>query len=411
MPAIAALALMLAVSCGGSDSDSPEPTPPGTPELAVIKTTPMSTSRPLVETTASVPATGATPADDRTGPVFGDSDFDPQSLTIAVCTTRSPDAPPLSGPTVPGPTPTPVPTPVVSATPRSADTSRQELSEYLPVMSLIADAIFAATRETAALWTGTDELANRAEQLFIESRRVAALCDALSLAPVPPEAKDVRALARTLLIQRREWAAGVASLIRESGRSSEPALDAARSVVDDNVAVFRDEIKSLANAHGALERPDPLGATISSERVRVAFTAPAGWLLVRSDSQIVLAAPLDLQVPGIRGLGPGREGFGTSIRVRRVRDVPGWTLADANERIAPLLETFGAPIGVAKIEIDGNAATLHRFTEAATDWETGFAVSVAGDYSFFIETGCPSELAAECRSLLAEVLESMSLDG
>ena len=141
---------------------------------------------PLVETTASVPATGPTPADDRTGPVFGDSDFDPQSLTIAVCTTRSPDAPPLSGPTVPGPTPTPVPTPVVSATPRSADTSRQELSEYLPMMSLIADAIFAATRETAALWTGTDELANRAEQLFIESRRVAALCDALSLATVPP---------------------------------------------------------------------------------------------------------------------------------------------------------------------------------------------------------------------------------
>ncbi len=177
------------------------------------------------------------------------------------------------------------------------------------------------------------------------------------------------------------------------------------------MTALRDEIASLADAYGALAQAGASGMAVSSERVRVAFTTPAGWIVVRADSRIALTAPLDLQAPGIRGLGPNREPFGTSIRVRRVRNVTGWTLADANEQIALLLETFGDPIGVEDIEIDGNASTLHRFTEATIDWETGFAVSVAGDYSFFIETGCPAEFSAECRIRLFEILESMSLDG
>ncbi|MCH8222135.1 MAG: hypothetical protein IH868_01860 [Chloroflexi bacterium] len=404
-----ALALMLAVACGGSGSEAPVPTPPTTPELFVAG--PTGTSQPSIETPSSVSAVDATPTIEVASPAADHTSFDIESLSIAACNTFSSDAPLPAFGTVPVPTPTPVPTPVVAPTPRSADVSRQDLSEYLPVMSLIADAISVITGETEALWARTDHLASRAEQLFIESRRVAALCNTLSLTPTPPEAKAARTLASLLLIQRREWAADVAELIRGSGQSSDPALEAARAVITANVTAFQDEIASLAADYGAVAQMPSLGLKVTSERVRVAFTAPAGWLLVRSDSRITLTAPLDLQAPGIRGLGPGREPFGTSIGVRRVRSVPGWTLADANQQIASLLGTFGAPIGAEDIEIDGNAGTLHRFIDETTDWETGFAVSVAGDYSFFIETGCPTELASECRSRLFEILESMSLDG
>ena len=409
LPVVLALALTLAVACGGSASETPDPTPPGTPELASFEPAP--TSQPPIETPPPVPAASATPTSDITTPAIDHSNFAVESLSIAACNTFSSDAPLPAFGTVPVPTPTPVPTPVVAPTPRSADVSRQDLSEYLPVMSLIADAISVITEETEALWVDTDDIANRAEQLFIESRQVAALCNAISVTPVPPEARDARKLASLLLVQRREWAAAVAELIRDSGQSSDPALEAARAVVTANVAAFRDEIASIAADYGALKQTASSGLTVSSERVRVALTAPAGWLLVRSDSRIVLTAPRELQASGIRGLGTGREPFGTSIQVRRVRNVTGWTLADANEQIAPLLETFGDPISVEDIEIDGNAGTLHRFIEPATDWETGFAVSVAGDYSFFIETGCPMEFATDCRSRLSEILASMSLDG
>lgn len=515
-----AATLALAIACGGGSgqqdrSPASAPTPtlsrgggaevPNTPDLSGSSNNFPTSSVTLTPTKDRNPS--PTPAGSSPSPTLQNPSptihaspltthqIDLDELGVPICNTSLREGALPGFGTVPVPTPTPTPTPQVTPTPRAGDAAQAEVAAYLREVAPILRAAGHWVGVTEAAWAEDDTLASRAALLFAESRRTAALCNAVALlekgvvgsltthnsqpttndesrmtnpdgiVSAPPEAKAAHAKLAKTLNDRQFWAGEAASLARSEGRISTSELEASRRETARSIRRLQEVFEGLAEEYGvrdsllvirhsgfegesggsigsvgSIESPLPLRervgvrgpdsgvegrgslATDNSqltahnalrvlrpERGRVTLVVPEGWIVSRADSQSVLLAPLDLQNPGLKGLGLAREGYGTALRVRRIRNAPGWTLSDAVENLRPLLIEYGVVRAERSIRVDGYQGVQQRIVDPGLDWVTRLDIVLAGEFTFFIEMGCPESFDDECAAALERFEERVRL--
>ena len=402
----------VAIACGGGGDDAePTPVPAPTPGLAQVAATlpppSVTPSISLPQPTASVsvpptPAVADVVAVTRT-------EFDLVELSVPICNTSLRDGILPGFGTVPVPTPTPTPTPVAPPTPRSVEAAQAEIEEYLVIATNLLRASLRYADATNDVWQASRGLEDRAALIFVEGRRLAALCNSIALTEIPPEVTSANSAISEFLSERVSWSAASASSIRDLGISSTDNLEAQR---DRTVTLGNDAVDSLAALADAFDIVLPLNpriAAVESARARIATVRPDDWYLVRLDSQIVFTGPVELQEDGLVGLGTGREGYGTVIRARRVRNAPDWDLEKMDAQISPLFDQFGLLMDSSTETVDGHVASRHRILDEEREWRTDFVITVAGAYSFIFELGCPLKFIEDCSSSMDLVLAGATL--
>lgn len=335
--------------------------------------------------------------------------FELKSLSIPGCSTSPGSGVGANFGTLPAPKPLPTVTPVTRSEFRSAEIASREIGEYLVAAGSVISAAAHWTGITENQWPKTQTLEGRGALVFAESRRIAALCNAIALADAPPETVDAHRALAAALTGRQKWAADAASLLRDSKPASAAGLESART---DSAAAFDAalaRLESLAARFDMTLAPGADARVLDNSRGRVSLQVPAGWFVVRADSQSVLVALPDLQVAGIEGLGPGREGYGSALRVRRLRNAPGQTLSDALVNIRVLLDEFGELRRTADIAVDGHDGVEWRLVNRDTGWQTWFVLTLAGDFTFIFEMGCPGAVSSECDRIMRETLAGTRL--
>ncbi|GEM_PF-1876511 len=398
------------IACGGGGDDpapSPVPTPtPGLPQVAGTLPPPSVTpSIHVAQPTVRIPPTPAVAdvvAVTRT-------EFNIVELSVPICNTSLQDGLLPGFGTVPVPTPTPSPTPVAPPTPRSIDAAHAEIEQYLAAATNLLRASLLYAEVTNEAWQTSSGLEDRAALIFVEGRRLAALCNSAALTEFPPEVAVANNAISEFLRERVSWSAASANSIRDLGISSTGFLETQRDSTGSLGSDAEDALTAVADAFDVNLPLDPRVERVESARARIATVRPDDWYLVRLDSQIVFTGPVELQEEGVDGLGSGREGYGTSIRARRVRNAPDWNLEKMDAQIRPLFDQFGSLVDSTGETVDGHVASRHRILDEEREWRTDFVITVAGDYSFIFELGCPQSFIEECSSTLDLVLAGATL--
>jgi len=400
----------LAIACGGGrDEADPTPVPAPTPALAqVAGTLPPPSVTPSISVAQPTVAIPPTPAVADVVAVTR-TEFDLVELSVPICNTSLRDGVLPGFGTVPVPTPTSTPTPVAPPTPRSVDAAQAEIEQYLATATNLLRTSLRYADVTNDVWQASRGLEDRAALIFVEGRRLAALCNSIALTEIPPEVTFANGAISEFLRERVAWSAASASSIRDLGISSTDSLEAQR---DRTVALGDDATDSVAVLADAFNIELPLNpriAAVESARARIAIVRPGDWYLVRLDSQIVFTGPIELQEDGLVGLGTGREGYGTAIRARRVRNAPDWDLEKMDAQIRPLFDHFGLLMDSSTETVDGHMASRHRILDEEREWRTDFVITVAGEYSFIFELDCPLKFIEDCSSSMDLVLAGATL--
>jgi len=278
------------------------------------------------------------------------------------------------------------------------------VDEYLAsVRPLVQFATEMADR-FGAHWGVATDAREQADLLGGHGRRMATLCRGVGLIPPPAEMTFVAGLVRDAVRGRHEWVTSAAAELTCCGSGRTPELEAMELETRD----------ALARALGELPPAD--GATASEANTRsaddlgITFTIPAGWVVVRSDFEVVLVAPARLQRIGGNGLGTGPRPNGSAVRMWTVQRPGQYTLADALRDSQAVLARYGDLIGTEEIIINGVEGVLHRTENAEARWLTQMAAFASGGQGYFFEAACPSEVAADCQYEAEQILRALRFE-
>ncbi|MBM3957274.1 MAG: hypothetical protein FJ313_04395, partial [Gemmatimonadetes bacterium] len=159
------------------------------------------------------------------------------------------------------------------------------------------------------------------EAVLLEThgRRMAALCRGTGLVPWRDDTAAVIGPIRDAVRLRHEWVSNAAAELTCCGTGRSPELDAAEQETRSALARVLADLPSGADTARTWSALD-LGVTLS---------VPPGWVLVRSDFELVLLAPAALQRVGPEALGPSPRPNGSAVRMWSVA-LPGpYSLSDA----------------------------------------------------------------------------------
>ncbi len=362
--------VILAAACSSSGNDpSPEPTATPQPSPSPV---PTATTPPQVTPEAS--ATPASPGIE---------------ITLPVCVTRGNAGGGLPG-TAPGPTPTPLP----EGGRTDSELISREIREYLGIVGPVASHVedWTVWFETAWADPGSPEEQANALQLF--GARLAQACSALfAQSYIPPEALDHQDQLQSAVSGLYSWL-GTAALELECCGDSKTnpvlaAFDTARQMLTDR-SVAADQLASEYEV-------EPAEAIEFSDAVLgIEFTLGDQWMIAANGLSPVFAAPFSQSRLDISGLGPDSWQNGTAVRVRRLRNPSPIDVETASSRFAGLITQQGSIASAELTVVDGHDGLLHRLDPSLADWKAAVTVVVVGNFTYFIETGCPGDVPGAC---------------
>ena len=292
--------------------------------------------------------------------------------------------------------------PPAAATPGAAvPAPTPTTGEYLVSVRPLAQFAAEMADRFGALWSAATDPREQAFLLNGHGRRMATLCRGVGLVPPPAEMASLGGLVRDAVRGRHEWVTSAAAELTCCGSGRTPELEAMELETRD----------ALAHALGELPPAD--GATASEANTRsaddlgITFTIPAGWVVVRSDFEVVLVAPARLQRIGGNGLGTGPRPNGSAVRMWTVQRPGQYALADALRDSQAVLARYGDLIGTEEIIINGVEGVLHRTENAEARWLTQMAVFALEGRGYFFEAACPLEVAADCQNEAERILRTL----
>ncbi len=292
--------------------------------------------------------------------------------------------------TAPGPTPTPLP----EAGQRDASVISQELSDYFASASPVAEHLAEWSESFNSVWssdlTGTQE----ADLLQVLGTRAAQACDAVrQITHLPPEVTGFDSLLRQAARTRHAWVGVAAEQLECCGAASSSVIDVGNIETSDVVDQLAVESASLLERYNSQPAEPPV---LVDEAFGIEILPRRGWLTAADGLNPVLFAPFELNRITVSGLGPDRWQQGTAVRVRRLRNPETLDAETASSRFIALITQQGSVSSVETVEVDGVPAARHILAPEDPRWSATITVFVAGDFTYFLETGCPSEVDGAC---------------
>lgn len=380
---IAGIALgVLIFSCNGSRTEISDQLLVSSP----VTIEPSSTSEPVNPTVVS---SAQTPLPDR-------SIIDIDDLLVPACRND-----PFAG--------TAVGFGTVPRAPESLQTFSSDSGDPLPEkMAALAPVIRWANHFTEISDTGWGRARSEsdfASIIFDESRRVWLACNAIALAvPIINQTDPgLLASAKGLLADRQVWLADRLEVLRNNP-SSIRNTDSYRGKTSVGLRKLIWDLDALSHEAGIEDVLIPVPFTVLNPLLEISIDMPAEWMLIRNRVDIVLVAPPDQHVEGVRGMGVPGWNFGTALQVRRMRHEDPWTLSDTAGLMDSLLVKFGERVSDKNDEV-GGAETVIRAYESSDDaWITIAAATVNNSHTYLFTLGCPIESRISCEILLREIV-------
>ncbi len=292
--------------------------------------------------------------------------------------------------TAPGPTPTPVP----DIGSRDAELVSSELSEYfseaIPVVNHVVDWNDAFNSE----WSASLKPSEQAEVLQVLGSRASLACDAVArIANVPIEAAGFDALLREAIRVRHAWAGSAIEQLVCCGNGVSTETDIGNSDTLKVVAQLPVESAALIQQYDASTRESLM---LSDSAIGIEVAVEVGWLISADGLSPLLLAPFELNRPDRSGLGPERWQIGSAVRIRRLRNPEPITALQASSRFTALVTQQGSVAMTEETSVGGVAALRHILSPEHQLWSSAVTVLVAGDFTYFVETGCPSDVTGAC---------------
>lgn len=294
--------------------------------------------------------------------------------------------------TAPAPTPTPVPDGGV----RYAALISSEVSEYLSKASPIVDHLRAWNDSFNSKWSIDLEPDRQAHQLQILGIRLTQACSAVAqIAEMPPEVVGFDALLREATRIRHSWVRIAAEQLDCCGNAFTIDIDRGNTETSAVVSSLTAGTATLVQQFDA--RPERFGV-FKDQAIGIELSIEPGWLVAADGLNPVLYAPFVLNESDIAGLGPDRWMHGTAVRIRRLRNPEAIDAATASSRFTALITQQGNVSSVEQISVDGVPALRHVLSPENANWAATVTVFISNDFTYFVETGCSTDVEGACDS-------------
>jgi hypothetical protein len=301
--------------------------------------------------------------------------------------------------TAPGVQPTATPLPGQ----RDAETVKSEIDAYLDAVAPAFEHARYWETWLRGRWAESLSSGQQATALHIASIRMAQACNALAaMSYVPQEAASSHIEISEAARRRLAWSQDAVAQLQccGTGITHETEADAleVESAFDEAYATLSSLIEEFPDVSpGRYELFDPVLAV----RLRV----PDGWFTWPEGLSIVLTAPAEENDDTLAGLGADSWRLGTSVRVRRLRNSNSLTVAEANDQFQALVTRQGEVLSSREISIDKAPALMHTLN-AGGGWNVTMTIVTAGEFVYFIETGCSTNVPAGCDQAM-EIVDSV----
>ena len=377
--AVSAIFMMLFAACGsGSEGQATEI--PATPRPIISQPT-----HTAVDPTTAVQAT-LIPETPTPGSISADS------VSYPGCIVNRPTGTGSLG-SAPGPTPTPLP----GIDSRDPVVVKSELSAYLSAATPIVLYLAGVSNEFNDMWAKNPPAVEQAMLLQTLGSRAAIGCSAASLiTDIPPEASGFDTRMREAARARHTWVATAVEQLLCCGSSVTTETEFGNSESSEIIA----RLISEASEIGLTFDLDHLARRLFMDNaLGIELTIDANWLVASEGLSPVFYAPAELNDSGSAGLGPDSWRLGTALRIRRLRNPGVLTATEASSRFAGLISRHGSVANSHEIELGGLTGLRHELVPELTSWNASVVVIVSGEFTYFVELGCPALIPGACTSV------------
>lgn len=371
-------ALLIASACdsgsgGLTATPSIVPTHTAIPEPTV---TPTATAIPIVST--------PTPAVRDSIPV--------SSIVTPICLPADPNGPDSVG-TAPGVQPTATP----SQGERDDETIRAEITAYLQRVSPVIDHTLYWEDWLTLQWQDGSSPEETAAILHIIGTKVAQACNSLALIrSMPPETSDLHAAISEATRDRLSWVNDTTTQLK-AGSSPE-------QITGTSEVVRLLEVASSELEHLIATYPD-LGAgeySLTDPVLLIEVAMPDGWFASPDNLNLALTAPPVSGGTDLASLGPDSWNLGSSVRIRRLRNAGSLTVEQASSLFNGIVTRQGQIASSEDVEVGGYPAIRHELTTMDA-WNASVTIVIAGEFTYFLETGCLPSVSSGCQGAEAIV--------
>lgn len=340
------------------------------------------TASPTVPPTAT-----ATPRPSTPTPNTRDS-IPVDSIVTPICLPADPNGPDSVG-TAPGAQPTATP----SQGERDETAVRLEITAYLERVSPVIDHTLFWEDWLIEEWQEDSSPEEAAALLHIMGTKIAQACSSLALIGLtPPETSDLHAAISEATLDRLSWISTAATQLK-SGSSTEQIVEA--STVIDLMELVSSELQSLTAAYPGINA-SVYSLTDSVLLIEVAM--PDGWFVSPDNLNLALIASPESGGTDLASLGPESWGLGSSVRVRRLRNAGSLTPEQASSLFNGIVTRQGEIASSENIELSGYPAIRHHLM-TGNSWAASVTVVIAGEFTYFLETGCLATVNGGCEAV------------
>lgn len=253
--------------------------------------------------------------------------------------------------------------------------------------------------EFVAGWSPELAYSQQARALDMLGGRVAIACSAAAqFRNVPLEALGFDALLRDTARVRHAWVDAAANGLKCCDNAVSPDIDTGNTNTSAMVSSLLTSAESLIDEYDVTV---PSMQWLIDPALGIEIAGEEGWMISADGISPVLHAPAAMNRRDVTGLGPERWQLGTAVRVRRLRNPESMTTEEASSRFNALVTQQGSVGSVAEVAVSGITALRHNLSPELESWSASVTVFVDGEFTYFIETGCPTEVARACESTTA----------
>lgn len=260
-------------------------------------------------------------------------------------------------------------------------------------------------------WKQSRDPETQAGLIQVMGDRLGQACRSLGLIDAPVEALDARAALVSSIQERHQWAVDAADELRCCGDAQTGSLDERSEQTHELIVNAAIPVHALADKYAlTVDTADP-EREISSEVLDLTVVLPERWVMVRNDAQVVALAPHAYQVATVDGAGPAGWNYGTAARVRTLRNPAPVSPEELRGRLATVAGSFGVVEDERSLVIDGREAHEFVVLNEESTWRMRIAAVAVGEFTVFVEMGCPMEHEDGCRDLLDSFAAGLRFQG
>lgn len=294
------------------------------------------------------------------------------------------------------PAPTSIP---ASETPvRDPEIVEQELRQFAygvgPVMNSLVD----FSEAMQASWPHAETIEQQAGVLQVFGNRLGQLCSAASLLTIPLEILDeTSALAESVRISHA-WVSLALDGLVCCGSAQSDYYTHGLSLTSNEIRRASAVLVSKLDSY--IESPvEPIDRTLGLDTLGFEMEISHDAVVVRNSIDVVISFPTHEEILDPASLGPKSWGYGTGIRIRRIRNSGNLTPEELVGEYGAMIHRYGPGFRVSDITMPMFEEIQFSTLPLENGWVAMIVIFVEDGFAYLVESMCHPNLRGQCDSV------------